>query len=75
MPFNARTFAKFQVGIRKRIVELRAKTEDCLEVAIDSMMEDRVDSYFRVEEGLNEIDRSLGLIEEELAVLKAVLRG
>lgn len=69
MPFNARTFAKFQVGIRKRIVELRAKTEDCLEVAIDSMMEDRVDSYFRVEEGLNEIDRSLGLIEEELAVI------
>lgn len=69
MPFNARTFAKFQVGIRKRIVELRAKTEDCLDVAIDSMMEDRVDSYFRVEEGLAEIDRSLGLIEEELSLV------
>jgi hypothetical protein len=69
MPFNARTFAKFQSGIRKRIVELRAKTEDCLDMAIDSMMEDRVDSYFRVEEGLNEIDRSLGLIEEELSAI------
>jgi DnaJ-domain-containing protein 1 len=67
MPFNARTFGKFQVGMRKRIVELRAKTEDCLEVAIDSMMEDRVDSYFRIEEGLTEIDRSLALIEEEMA--------
>ena len=67
MPFNARTFGKFQVGMRKRILELRAKTEDCLDVAIDSMMEDRVDSYFRIEEGLTEIDRSLALIEEEMA--------
>ncbi len=55
--------------MRKRIVELRAKTEDCLDVAIESMMEDRVDSYFRIEEGLAEIDRSLGLIEEELALV------
>jgi DnaJ-domain-containing protein 1 len=69
MPFNARTFGKFSVGMRKRIVELRAKTEDCLDVAIESMMEDRVDSYFRIEEGLAEIDRSLGLIEEELALV------
>ena len=67
MPFNARTFGKFQVGMRRRIVELRAKTEDCLEVAIDSMMEDRVDSFFRIEEGLTEIGHSLGLIEEEMA--------
>jgi DnaJ-domain-containing protein 1 len=67
MPFNARTFGKFQVGMRRRIVELRAKTEDCLDVAIDSMMVDRVDSFFRIEEGLTEIDRSLTLIEEEMA--------
>lgn len=53
--------------MRRRIVELRARTEDCLDVAIESMMEDRVDSYFRIEEGLEEIDRSLGLIEEEMA--------
>lgn len=53
--------------MRRRIVELRARTEDCLDVAIESMMEDRVDSYFRIEEGLAEIDRSLGLIEEEMA--------
>ncbi|WP_447980540.1 J domain-containing protein [Candidatus Nitrospira bockiana] len=67
MPFNAKAYAKFQAGMRKRIVELRARTEDCLDVAMDSMMEDRVDSYFRIEEGLAEIDRSLTLIEEELA--------
>jgi hypothetical protein len=66
MPLNAKNLVKFQVGMRRRIVELRARTEDCLECAMDSMMQDRVDSYFRVEEGLTEIDRSLGLIEEEL---------
>src|SRR6478735_5756248 len=66
MPLNAKKLVKFQAGMRKRIIELRARTEDCLECAMDSMMQDRVDSYFRVEEGLGEIDRSLGLIEEEL---------
>ena len=39
---------------------------DYLLRAIDHMMQDRVDSYFKVEEGLEEIDRTLGLIEEEL---------
>lgn len=66
MPFTAKAYVKFQAGMRKRIAELRAKTEDCLELAIDSMMQERVDSYFRVEEGLAEIDRSLTLIEDEL---------
>ncbi|MES4786625.1 MAG: hypothetical protein C4294_13255, partial [Nitrospiraceae bacterium] len=52
--------------MRKRIAELKAKTEDCLDFAMDTMMHDRVDSYFKIEDGLGEIDRSLGLIEEEL---------
>lgn len=42
------------------------KTEDSLDYAIDHLMLDRVDTYFKVEEGLGEIDRTLGLIEEEL---------
>lgn len=67
MPFDAKSFVKYQAGMRKRIAELKAKTEDCLDFAMDTMMHDRVDSYFKVEEGLGEIDRSLGLIEEELA--------
>ncbi len=52
--------------MRKRIDSLRTKTEDSLEIAIDTMMEERVDSFFRVEEGLEEIIKSLLEIEEEL---------
>ena len=66
MPFDAYRLSKYQAGMRKRIIELRSKTDDCLDVAMDSMMQDRVDTYFRVEEGLEEIERSLNLIEEEL---------
>lgn len=52
--------------MRRRIETLRTKTEDSLDLAIDTMMQDRVDTYFKVEEGLEEIDRTLRLIEEEL---------
>ena len=67
MPFDAHKLSKFQAGMRRRIAELKAKTEDSLDFAMDNMMLDRVDTYFRVEEGLGEIDRALLLIEEELA--------
>lgn len=56
--------------MRKRIDSLRTKTEDSLEIAIDTMMEERVDSFFRVEEGLEEIIKSLLEIEEELGVVR-----
>ncbi|HSB43391.1 MAG TPA: J domain-containing protein [Nitrospira sp.] len=52
--------------MQKRIGSLRSKTEDSMDVAVDSMMQERVDSYFRVEEGLEEIVKSLAQIEEEL---------
>ena len=48
---------------------LRTKTEDSLDVAMDHMMQERIDSYFRVEEGLAEIDLTLTLIEEELPLI------
>src|SRR3712207_309018 len=70
MPFDAFRLAKFQAGMRKRIVELRAKTGDCLEFAMDAMMQERVDSYFRVEEGLEEIEHTLTLIEDELGAVR-----
>lgn len=57
---------KFRSGMQKRIGSLRSKTEDSMDVAVDSMMQERVDSYFRVEEGLEEIVKSLAQIEEEL---------
>ena len=70
MPFSQSKFIKFQGGMRKRIDSLRLKTEDSLEVAVDTMMEARVDSFFRIEEGLEEVIRSLIEIEEELGLIR-----
>jgi hypothetical protein len=67
MPFSSTRLSKYQAGMRRRIEMLRAKTVDSLDFAVDYMMQERVDSFFRVEQGLEEIDRSLKLIEEELA--------
>lgn len=52
--------------MRRRIELLRSKTVDSLDFAVDYMMQERVDSFFRIEQGLEEIERSLKLIEEEL---------
>jgi len=52
--------------MRRRIGELKAMAEDSLDFAMDHMMQDRVDTFFRVEEGLDEIDHTLALMEEEL---------
>ena len=54
--------------MRQRIDSLRQKTETSLELAVDTMMESRVDSFFRVEQGLEEVIRSLIEIDEELGV-------
>ena len=51
MPFTQSKFIKFQRGMRQRIDSLRLKTEASLELAVDTMMESRVDSFFRVEQG------------------------
>ncbi len=52
--------------MQKRISSLRSKTEESMDCAVDTMMQERVDSYFRVEQGLDEIVKSLLQIEEEL---------
>ena len=55
MPFSATRLIKYQAGMRRRIESLRSKTADSLDFAVDHMMQERVDSFFRVEEGLEEI--------------------
>jgi len=70
MPFSQRKFIKFQNGMRRRIDSLRPKAEESLELAVDTMMQERVDSFFRVEEGLEEIIKSLVQIEEEIAEIR-----
>ncbi len=67
MPFNFRKLGKFRVGMLRRITELKAKSEDSLDLAMDTMMQDRVDSYFRVEQGFAEIEHSLQTIEADLS--------
>jgi hypothetical protein len=66
MPFSTTRLVKYQAGMRRRIESLRMKTEDSIEFAVEHMMQERVDSFFRVEQGLEEIERTLVLIEEEL---------
>jgi DnaJ-class molecular chaperone len=66
MGFDSGKLVKFRAQMIRRIEELKAKTEDSLDFAMDHMMQEQVDTYFRVEEGLGEIDRTLILIEEEL---------
>jgi curved DNA-binding protein CbpA len=66
MAFEARKLAKYQAGMRRRIESLKGKTGDSLDFAMDHMLLDRVDTYFKIEEGLGEIDRMLGMIDDEL---------
>ena len=70
MPFSTAKYMKFRSGMQKRIGSLRSKTEDSLDVAIDTMMEERVDGFFQVEQGLEEIMKSLTEIQEELEVIR-----
>ena len=48
MPFDFRKLGKYRVGMLRRIADLKVKSEDSLDVAMDTMMQDRVDSYFRI---------------------------
>jgi hypothetical protein len=70
MPFSTGKYLTFRRGMQKRISSLRSKTEDSLETAVDIMMEERVDGFFRVEQGLEEVIRSLVEIEEELETIR-----
>ncbi|HYM38070.1 MAG TPA: J domain-containing protein [Nitrospiraceae bacterium] len=69
MPFDFRKLGKYRTGMLRRIADLKLKSEDSLDVAMDTMMQDRVDSYFRIEQGFAEIDHSLATIEAELSLV------
>jgi hypothetical protein len=66
MALNEKNRLRFVAGMNKRITDLRAKTEESLDFAIDTMFHDRVDSYLRLEQGLAEVDRMLHVIEADL---------
>ncbi|MEX5214407.1 MAG: J domain-containing protein [Nitrospiraceae bacterium] len=69
MPFNQRKVLRYQDGMRRRIEVLRTRTTDSLDFAVDHMMEERVDSFFQVEQALEEIGRSLDMIDAELPLV------
>lgn len=69
MPFDQRKVLRYQNGMRRRIEVLRTRTADSLDFAVDHMMEERVDSFFQVEQALEEIGRSLDMIDAELPLV------
>lgn len=66
MALNERNRKKFVSGMIRRVAELRHQTEKSLDFALETMFHDRLDAYLRVEQGLGEIDRMLGLVEGEI---------
>jgi DnaJ domain len=66
MAFDERTKSRYFSGMRRRIVELKSKFETSMDFAIDTMMLEREESYFFVEKGLEEVERMIAIIEEEL---------
>ncbi len=66
MAMNPARLAKYRIGMSRRLESLQNKTEASLDFAIDHLMQERTDTYFKVEQGLTEIDRALHLIAEEV---------
>ena len=62
MAFNERSKVRFFSGMRRRIIELKSKSESSLEFAIDNMMLERAESYIYVEKGLGEIERMVAMV-------------
>jgi len=72
MALNNHNRRKFVTGMTRRIAQLRAQTEQSLDFAIETMFQERVEAYLRVEEGLIEVDRMLVLVEEEIESIDEV---
>ncbi len=66
MALNNHNRRKFVTGMTRRIAQLRAQAEQSLDFAIETMFQERLEAYLRVEEGLLEVDRMLVLVEAEV---------
>ena len=73
MAFSQSKFIRFQNGMRRRIDSLRPRAEESLDLAVDTMMQERVDSFFRVEEGLEEIDAAAASLTRALSLRPTLL--
>jgi len=68
MAFDKRAKARYFSGMRRRISELKSKSETSMDFAIDTMMMERVESYIHVENGLEEVERMIGIEHDNASV-------
>jgi len=66
MPLNSHNRRKFVTRMTRRIAQLRVQTERSLDFAIETMFQERVEDYPRVEQGLIEVDQMLVQVAEEV---------
>ncbi|RMH35282.1 MAG: hypothetical protein D6690_09370 [Nitrospirae bacterium] len=66
MALNERIRQRFLHDMRRRILDLRTKADESWEFAIETMFQERLDTYLRIERGLAEVIRMLELLDEEL---------
>ncbi len=66
MALNNHNRRKFVTGMTRRIAQLRAQAELSLDFAIETMFQERMEAYLRVEEGLLEVDRMLVVVEADV---------
>ena len=72
MAINERNRKKFVTGINRRIEQLRGQMEKSLDFAIETMFQERLEAYLRVEQGMIEVDRMLGLVEGEVEDIRGL---
>jgi len=70
MALHEKIRERFVTGMMRRIHALHASVEASLDVAGEILLQERVDSYCRIEQGLLDIDRMLNLIAVDLETIR-----
>lgn len=63
---NKQAQAKARREMQKRVVEIQARSAEDLDYAFDKLLQEQPDLYFKMEEGLEEIQHTVLLVGEEL---------
>src|SRR6266581_4258979 len=58
--------AKARQELKKRVVEITARSAEDLDQAFDKLIHEQPDLYFRLEEGFEEVHQTILLVGEEL---------
>src|SRR6266545_7959971 len=57
---------KARLELKKRVVEITARSAEDLDQAFDKYIHEQPDLYFKLEEGLEEVHQTIALVGEEL---------